>query len=96
MSILYPCYDGNVHLYATTKQLEKNAFTINSQNTNQEICIQVTFSLEIKLQKYVFLAKYDHFLTANVLTVFFEPLLGWECAYVFNNIRTEKEGMYTK
>ena len=28
---------------------------MNSQNINQEICIQVTFSLEIKLQKYIFL-----------------------------------------
>ena len=35
--------------YATTKELKKNAFTINSQNINQEIGIQVTFILYINL-----------------------------------------------
>ena len=39
------------------KQLEKNAFKINSQNINQEICLQVTFTLEMKLQKYIFFRK---------------------------------------
>ena len=24
----------------------------------------------------------------------FEPLLGWECGYVFPNVRAEKEGIY--
>ena len=64
--LFVPLLGWKEHSYATTKQLEKNVFTINSQNINQEICIQVTFSLEIKLQKYIFFAKYDHFLTANV------------------------------
>ena len=44
-----------------TKELENNAFTINIQNIDKEICIQVTFALEIKLQKYTFFAKYEHF-----------------------------------
>ena len=26
----------------------------------------------------------------------FEPLLGWECAYVGHHLRTEKEGIYVK
>ena len=52
-SILNPCYDGNVHVYASTKELKKNAFTITNQNKNQEIGIKVTFILRIKFQKYI-------------------------------------------
>ena len=54
VSFLNPCYDGNVDTYVTIKQLKKKAFTINSQNIDQEIDIQVTFILQIKLQKYIF------------------------------------------
>ena len=54
-------------MYATTKKPENNAFTISSQNIDKEICIQVTFTLEIKLQKYIFLQNMTIFLTANVL-----------------------------
>ena len=49
-----------------TKQLENNAFTISIQNIDKEICIQVTFALEIKLQKYTFLQNMNIFLTNNV------------------------------
>ena len=52
---------------ATTKQLEKKLFTINIQNINHEICIQVTLTLEIKLQKYIFSQRVTNFSTANVL-----------------------------
>ena len=31
-SILSLCYDSNVHTYATTKEMKKMAFRINSQN----------------------------------------------------------------
>ena len=54
-----------MHSYATTKELKKKAFTINSQNLKQAIGIQVTFILETKLKK-IFLAKYNHFLAADV------------------------------
>ena len=66
--IMYPFWTTvrNVLTYGTTKQLEKNAFTIIRQNINQEICIQVTFGLEIKLQKYIFLQNTTIFLTTNV------------------------------
>ena len=50
-------------MYATTKKPENNAFTISSQNIDKEICIQVTFTLEIKLQKYIFLQNMTIFLT---------------------------------
>ena len=47
-----------MHTSATTKQLKKKAFTINSKNiidySSQEIAVQVIFILEIKLQKYIF------------------------------------------
>ena len=31
---LDPCWNGNVHTYAMTKQLQIKAFTTNSQNMN--------------------------------------------------------------
>ena len=34
-------------MYATTKELKKKTFKINSQSINQEIGIQVIFILEI-------------------------------------------------
>ena len=53
-SIFNPYKDENVHSYATTKELKKKAFTINSQNLKQAIGIQVTFILETKLKKIFF------------------------------------------
>ena len=69
-----------MHMYATTKELKKKAFRINSQNIEQAIGILMTFISEIKLQKENILAKFDY-LFVN-LHVHLEPLLGWECAYV--------------
>ena len=47
-----------MHTSATTKQLKKKAFKINSQNiidySSEEIAVKKTFILEIKLQKYIF------------------------------------------
>ena len=47
-----------MHTSATTKQLKKKAFTINSQNiidySSEEIVVKVTFILEIKLQRNIF------------------------------------------
>ena len=43
-----------MHTYATTKELEKKAFTVKCQNVKQAIGIQLTFVLEIELEKYVF------------------------------------------
>ena len=65
-------------MYAMAKELMKKVFTANSHNKNQKIGIQVTFILEIKLQKYIFLSKSDHFF--NNLFAHFESLLGKECA----------------
>ena len=48
--ILNPCYDGNVYAYATTKELKKKAFRINSQNLKQTI----DFISEIKLKNNIF------------------------------------------
>ena len=42
--ILNLFYDWNIHTYVTTKEQKKKAFTINTQNKNQEIGIQLTFS----------------------------------------------------
>ena len=64
-SILNLCQDGNVHKHATTKELKKMAFRINSWNIKQVIGIQVTFITEKKLQKEHFLAK-RHCLLGNL------------------------------
>ena len=93
-SILKPCYDRNVHTYSTTYELKKKAFRINGQNKNLEIAIQITFILETKHQKYIFLSKLDHI--SSDVCVEFESLLGWECPYVCYNLRTEKEASYVK
>ena len=53
-SFLKSCKDGNVHTYATTKELKKKTFTINSLNINQEISIQVTFIFDINSLKHIF------------------------------------------
>ena len=53
-SILDPCHDRNMPLYATAKELKKKKFTINNQNITQENGIHVIFMLEMKHQKYAF------------------------------------------
>ena len=65
------------------KKLKKKASGINSQNTKQAIDIQVIFISEIKPQIEHFLVQFDCVL--GDLCVNFEPLLGWECAYVCHN-----------
>ena len=44
---------------------EKEAMHV-SQNKNLEIGKQLNFILEIKLQKHIFLSKYEHFLATYV------------------------------
>ena len=55
----------------------------------QRIGIQVTFILEIKLQKYIFFYQNTSifFLTMRL----FEPLLGWHSASVYHDLRTKKK-----
>ena len=51
---LNPSYDGNVYRYATSKELKKKAFRAKGEDIKQTIGIQLSFILEIKLQKYIF------------------------------------------
>ena len=89
-SILKPCQDGNIHTYATTKELKKIALRINIQNIKQRVGIQVTFILEIKPQKKdVFQQNMTVFF--GDLCVYFEHLLRQECGYVCHDLRTEKK-----
>ena len=67
---------------------------LNSENIKQAIGIQLIFILETKLQKELFLAKYDSFYSCCFL--YFEPVLRWEFGHVYNDLRTEKEGTYSK
>ena len=59
-------------MYATTKEVEKISFKINSQNIKQKFGKQATLILEIKPQKERFLAKSDCFF--RDLSVHLEPL----------------------
>ena len=61
------------------------------KKNQKTIGIQVTFILEIKLQKYIF--QHNMTIVQPVMRPF-EPLLGWECGYVFPNVTAEKEGIY--
>ena len=61
--------------YVTTKELKKKFFKAKGENTKQ--------TFDKRPSKVHFLAKYYHFSAGNVS--FFEPLLGWECAYVCQN-----------
>ena len=45
---------------------EKNGFTLKSENLKETIGIQLTFTLEIKSQKYTFLQNMTIFLAAYV------------------------------
>ena len=49
VSFLNPYQDANMHRYATTKELKNKAFSVNTQDINQTIGIQVTIMMEIKL-----------------------------------------------
>ena len=80
-----------MHTYVTTKELEKAAFRMNSQNIKQNFGIQMNFISEIKPQKERYLAKYDCFFGG--FSVYFDSLLGWEFAYVCHDLITEKEGI---
>ena len=62
VSILNPCYDGNGHTYATTKEMKTMEFRINNENTKQASGIQVTFMTKQNLPKECFLAKKHCFL----------------------------------
>ena len=50
--ILNRFQDGNVDTHPMTSELEKNEFMVYGHNIKQVYDIQVTFILEIKLQKY--------------------------------------------
>ena len=54
MSFSSPCLNENLHVYAITYELYKETFAVKSQNIKHTIGIQVTFLLQIKLQKYIF------------------------------------------
>ena len=63
-------------------------------NIQQAIGIHGTFIMEIKLQQNIF----DWNLTIffSNLCLYFEPLLGWERAFVCHDQRTDKEGICDK
>ena len=42
-----------MHTYATTWELKKKEFTLKNENMKEATGIEVTFTLKIKLQKYV-------------------------------------------
>ena len=82
------CYDENMNTYATTYKLRRKAFTVNSQNIKQAYGIQLSFVLEINLQKEEFIEKCH----ASI----FEPFLEWDCVQAWHYLRTEKKGIYSK
>ena len=54
----------------------------------------MTSSRKIRIKQNFLLSKYGHFI--KKLCVHFEPLLGQESVYVYQNLRIEKEGISGK
>ena len=71
----------------TSKEL-----TLHNKNIKQEVDIELTFTLEIKIQKEHFLAKYQQFF--NCWRVSFQTILGWGKKYVYHKSRAEKQNIY--
>ena len=69
---------GNMRTYATIKELKKKGFTLKDKSMKEAIGIQVTFMLEIKVQKYIF----------NKIWPFFQPLLCFLNLYEDENVHT--------
>lgn len=59
--ILTPCSNGTVHVSVIRKELKKKTFVLYCQNINIAVGIQLIYTLWVKLQKGLFLAKYDYF-----------------------------------
>ena len=62
---LNTCQNGNVHTYATTQELKKKEFTLNSKNMKQEIGLQLTFHLDIEIEKVHFQQNMTIFAATN-------------------------------
>ena len=56
--------------------------------------MQLTIILDIKLQKKSFRKSITNFSSTEVPVL--NPPLGWECTYVCQDLRTEKEDIYGK
>ena len=54
---------------------------LKTKNMTEAIGTQMTFILKIKLEKSIFSKIWPFVLNANV--AFINPLLGWECVYVY-------------
>ena len=67
---------------------------MHTKYSKQAIGMQVTFILKNRLQKEYFFNKLWLFFWQLLHHI--EPLLGWECAYVWHDLRTKKEGIYVK
>ena len=80
-------------MYARAKEQKQKVCTINSQNKNQEIGVQVTLISEIKSQMYIL---YENMIIISDLCIHFEPRLGWDCGHACHNLRTGKEGIYNR
>ena len=63
---------------------------VNNQNINSQHTSDIYLEKKT-LKKKHFSAKYDCFF--GDISVHFEPLLGWECAYICPDLKTEKEGI---
>ena len=48
-------------MYATTKELGSKTFTLNNKNIEKEVDIELTFTLEIKVQNQHFSEEYQQF-----------------------------------
>ena len=73
--------------------MKQKTFKAKREIIKQAIGIEVTLNLEIKLQKYIF---QQNMTIRKPEMRPFEPLLGYEYAYVCHNERTQKGDIYSK
>ena len=74
--LLIKFFYGTGNKYDTRQELNNCEIFLNFQNIKKAIAIKLSFSLQIKLQKGLFSAKYD--LSFNYWCVHFDPVFGWD------------------
>ena len=53
-SIFKQCYDGKINTYATSQELKSKTFTLNNNNIKQEDDVELTFTVETRIQNQHF------------------------------------------
>ena len=78
-------------MYATTYELKSKTFTLCNENITPEIGIELTFTLEFKIQNEHFSEEYHRFFSSSKAHI--QHMFGWESTYVCQNLRNKMQGI---